>query len=499
MVDAVRRIAGAWELVLPEIILISTACILFLLASFLVNERGEAPTGLRRHWGRLSLVALLAALWLWFQSQPLPDATLGPFRLDDLTWFIRGLSIATGIILLLANWSHVADANAAEHHACLLLIVAGTSLVAASNDLILLFLALELVSISTYLILFLGRQDKRGLEATLKYFLLSIFSSAFVLFGLSYLYGATGTTNITAMAAALSDKQASISPILSVTAAALIAGLGFRIAAVPFHFYSPDVFQGAANGGAAMLAFVPKIVGFVALVRLLIGSAGEDVAWAIGGRAESVLWVLAMLGMTVGNVFALVQTDLRRMLAYSSIAHAGYMLVGLAAAPAADTRVAGVPALLFYLVIYGWMTIGVFAILAAVRPQGDGETTTEDLKGLSRTRPLVALLMTVFLFSLIGLPPTAGFLGKLNLLLAAWSVGSPMSRMAAIFMAVNAAIAAWYYLRLVGVMYLQSASNETPGRLEGMAFVGAVLCAAGTIGVFAAPEWLWQAAIRSAS
>ena len=503
MDDAVHRIAGAWEFILPEILLIVTAAAHFLVAPFLVNERGEAAPGLRHRFGGFALVMLGVASWLWLGSRPADAVSLGPFRLDDLTWFIRGLSLATGLILLLTTWNRVADASAAEQHACLLLIVAGVSPIAAANDLVVLFLALELVSIPTYVMLYLGRHDEQGLEATLKYFMLSIFSSAFVLFGLSYLYGVTGTTNLTAMTAALAGGGTSPMPsALSIAAAAVIAGLGFRIAAVPFHFYAPDVFQGTSNGGAAMLSISPKIAGFVALVRLLTGPVGEDALWTLGERVEPTLWLLAILGMTVGNVLAFVQTDVRRMMAYSSIAHAGYMLVGIAAAPHREAQVAGVPAVLFYLAVYGAMTLGVFAILAALSRQRQPDSSAscaDDLAGLGRTNPAAAVLMTVFLVSLTGLPPTAGFLGKLNLLIAAWSAGTPASRWAAALMALNAAIAAWYYLRLVGVMYLQPAPAAPRPRLETVAFTGAALCAIATLGIFTAPDWLWHAALRAAS
>jgi NADH-quinone oxidoreductase subunit N len=498
--EAVERITGAWEYVLPEIVLVAVACVHFLAGPFLVSERGEAPAGLRHRWGGLALAGLAAAAFFWWNAGPKGDAEpLGPFRLDDLSWFVRGLSLAGGAVLVLTSWGRVADSRAAEHHACLLLITAGVSLVGAANDLVTLFLALELVSIPTYVFLYLARPDATAQEATLTYFLLSVFSSSLVLLGFAYVYGVTGTTNLTAIYAALiNGGNAAMPPVLLISAAAVLAGLGVRVTAVPFHFYAPDVFQGTSTGGAAMLSFVPKVAGFVALLRVLSVDGSGEAPWTLGGRVEPVLWVLAALSMTVGNVLALLQTDVRRMMAYSSVAHAGYMLVGLAASPHAAATVGGAPALLFYLAAYGAMTVGVFAILAAVRP-GDPLTdraSTEDLSGLSQTHPVAAMLMTVFLFSLTGLPPTGGFLGKLNLFLAAWSAGTDASRWLAVFMAVNAAISAWYYLRLIGVMYLQA--PKAAGRpMESPAFIGGLLCAAATIGLFVAPDWLWQAASRA--
>jgi len=502
--DAVERIANSWEFILPEIVLVATACVHFLAGPFLVSEGGEAPAGLRHRWGGLALAGLLAAAFFWLRASPLADAApLGPFRLDELSWFVRGLALAGGAVLLLTAWNRTDDSRAAEHHACLLLITAGVSLVGAANDLIVLFLALELVSIPTYVMLYLGgtglgRQGAAGQEAVVKYFLLSIFSSALVLLGFAYLYGVTGTTNFTAMYAALTSGAVP-PPVLVLSAAAVIAGLCFRVTAVPFHFYAPDVFQGTSTGGAAMLSFVPKVAGFVALLRVLTVPSYGAGPETLAETAEPIFWGLAVLSMCVGNVLAFLQTDVRRLMAYSSIAHAGYMLVGLAVAPYGSATVAGIPAMLFYLATYGAMTVGVFAILAAVRA-GDADTdqatTTEDLAGLNTTHPLAALLMTVFLFSLTGLPPTAGFLGKLQLFFAAWSADTGSTRCLAVVMAVNAAISAWYYLRPIGVMYLQAPKAGKIRPLEAPAFVGGLICAAMTIALFVAPDWLWQTVVR---
>lgn len=465
------------------------------------------------------MFAFVAAAVLWWRSPVAEAASLGLFRADELTWFIRGLALAAGAVLLLTTWNQIPDAHAAEHHACLLLITAGVALIGAANDLVMLFLALELVSIATYVMLYLGRSDAAGQEGVIKYFLLSVFSSAIVLFGLSYLYGVTGTTNLTAIYASLAaGGAATMPPALMIAVAAILAGLGFRVTAVPFHFYAPDVFQGTAIGGAAMLSFVPKIAGFVAILRLLASPIDSAAGWTLIEQAEPILWALAALSMTIGNVLALFQTNIWRLLAYSSVAHAGYMLIGLAVIPHGGATVAGIPALLFYLAVYGAMTVGVFGVLAAVRLRGkpdenpqsistsNGQTlpsdrfeTIDDLAGLGRSNPAAALLMTVFLFSLTGLPPTAGFFAKLNLFLAAWSAGTTAAHWTAGLMAINAAIAAWYYLRLIVVMYLRTPEAAISRRIEPPALIGATLCAAATLAVFFIPDWLWQAASRAAN
>lgn len=507
MNEAIQQLNNAFTLIAPDAVLLGAVCLMFFAAPFLVSERGEAPVGLRHRWGTLSLIALAIAALVWWQTPPSVTRTFGPFVLDELTWYIRGLTLATGVILTLLHWNQADDARSAESHACLLAILAGVDLIAAANDLVGLFVALELVSIPTYLFLLLPRRDAPAQEATLKYFLLSIFSSAIVLFGMSYLYGATGTTNLSAIHAAFSVGPAPMNPLVAVAVVMLIAGLGFRLTAVPFHFYAPDVFQGAPTSGAAMLSFVPKIAGFVALLRLMVPATGarETVtSWTMTPAAVPLLWWLAVTTMFVGNLMALMQTDIRRLLAYSSVSHAGYMMVGLIVGLEHEIRkdvlvgpivqsVSGIGAMLFYLAVYGAMTLGAFAILiVASRPDKRIETL-DDLSGLSRNRPALALVFAVFLFSLAGLPPTAGFLGKLNLFFAAWAQGNESNKWLAMILAVNAALGSWYYLKVIGVMFLRDPIDrrELPPAAETPSLIAAGICLVGTIGLFFLPGWLW--------
>lgn len=497
MNESLQILNGAIQLVLPEAVLLATVCVIFFAAPFLVSERGEAPEGLRRRWGWLSLFALLIAGWIGFNAGPHPHTT-GPFVADGLTLFIRCLSIVTGAVLVLLNWNQADDSRSAECHACLLSILAGVNLVAAANDLIGLFVALELISIPTYLFLLLPRRDAPAQEATLKYFLLSIFSSAIVLFGLSYLYGATGTTNLMAIHQAFAQGgNLPSNPLIAVATVMLIAGLGFRLTAVPFHFYAPDVFQGAQPSAAAMLSFVPKVAGFVALLRLLVpAAAGETTmqSWMMVPAATNVLWWLAVATMFTGNLMALLQTDVRRLLAFSSVSHAGYMMVGLVVGMQGTQQSSGISALLFYLAVYGVMTLGAFAVLIAAARSNRRIESLDDLAGLSRTKPALALVLSVFLFSLTGLPPTGGFLGKFNLFFAAWSQGTESSRWLACLLAANAAIGAWYYLKLIGVMYLREPVDRSEDNrpMETPSVVAAVACVMGTVGLFFAPGPLWN-------
>jgi NADH-quinone oxidoreductase subunit N len=434
------------------------------------------------------------------------------FHLDHLVWYTRGLSLSAGLLLALVLWNQIDDNHSPEAYACLLVILAGTSLVAASNDLVSLFLSLEMVSIPTYVILYLPRRDRSGGEATLKYFLLSVFSSALVLYGMSWLFGAAGTTNFTAIQQVLASRPHAAEELVEVGFALMLAGLCFRITAVPFHFYAPDVFQGTTAANAALLSYIPKIVGFMALIRLIPLTEAMDSSqlWVPERSAKLLLAVLALATMFVGNLMALRQKHIYRLMAYSSIAHAGYMLIGLVVGDILP--VGGRDALLFYLATYGLMTIGVFALLSAIGNKGqDGGrrdpgasrlstvlplpcTQLDDLRGLSRSQPAVALLLAICLFSLTGLPPTAGFLGKLNLFLAAWSDESNIGRGLAIALAINAAISAWYYLRMVALMFLEPADPEADqARTIVLApWLAGAACALVTIVIFVAPQWLWD-------
>ena len=511
MPDTIEQIRNTASLLAPEILLLVTACILFCAGPFMINDSGESAPGLRHRWGFVAILGLWVAWMVWFRGgTEIIEGSL--FRLDHLVWYTRGLSLSAGVILVLVLWNQIDDNHSAEAYACLLVILAGTNLVTAANDLVSLFLSLEMVSIPTYVILYLPRRDRGGGEATLKYFLLSVFSSALVLYGMSWLFGAAGTTNFTAIQQVLASRPHAAEGLVEVAFALMLAGLCFRITAVPFHFYAPDVFQGTTAANAALLSFIPKIVGFMALLRLipLTEAMENSQLWVPERSARLLLGLLALATMFVGNLMAMRQKHIYRLMAYSSVAHAGYMIIGLVVGDILP--VGGQDALLFYLATYGLMTIGVFAFLSAVGNKGQNGgrkdhrasrlgmvlplpcTQLDDLRGLNRSQPAVALLLAICLFSLTGLPPTAGFLGKLNLFLAAWSDATHIGRGLAIALAINAAISAWYYLRMVALMFLDPADPETdqaraivwPPMLAGTA------CALVTIIIFVAPQWLWD-------
>lgn len=500
MDQAVKTIIDAFGYVLPEVVLVATACVLFLLTPFLHAEDVASSDGGRHRFGLLSLLGLAFAAWLWLDG-PAVDAAAwtgaGPFRGDQLVWFIRAVTLSVGVVLVLLSWNAFAPGEVGESQACLLLILAGVNLTVAANDLVGLFLALELVSIPTYILLYLVRCSSAGQEAVVKYFLLSVFSSALLLYGFSFLYGAAGTTNLEAIRLGLVQAAAAPPLILAVAMVIVLAGVGFRVTAVPFHFYAPDVFQGTHAAAAAMLSIVPKLAGFVVLLRLFgVVPAIPDVAEQ-GTQLSQVLtptlWWLAVITMSFGNLVALWQTNVRRLLAYSSIAHGGYMLVGLTVAQSKQGLAGGVESLLFYLAVYAAMTVGAFAVLIAAASRERQVETLDDLAGWGRLRPGLALLLTVFLFSLTGLPPTAGFFAKFNLLVAAWSAGTFDLQLLAVVMAVNAAIGAAYYLRIVAAMYLRQAPGVPPvSGSDFPAFLASVVCVSLTLALFIAPQWLWD-------
>ena len=314
-----------------------TACLLFV---------GSAFQPERRLWPFVAMFGLIAAATVLtpMDATVLTDAQVyaAPLALDRLGILIKWIALIGGGILLLASWNEVPKRQCGEYFGCLLLIVAGLSLTGSANELVTLFLSLELISIPTYVLLYLPEQDTAAQEAATKYFLLSVFSTAFLLFGFSYLYGLTGTTNIPAMIDAMDQSRAvkppSSVPVPALALAALVmivVGLGFKITAVPFHFYAPDVYQGTSTVVAATLAFVPKVAGFVAFFRVLgfvLPHHTAVIPTVFGSQMPILLWILAAVTMTLGNILALLQSNLKRLLAYSSVAHAGYMLIGLAVA-----------------------------------------------------------------------------------------------------------------------------------------------------------------------
>jgi NADH-quinone oxidoreductase subunit N len=499
MSEAVRAVQSLTPLLAPELMLLGGACAFFFAAAF---ARAMEPESFARRerasaWASSTIAVLVLAMVFWIPQFNLRAESLAAnmVRFDVMAWYVKGLSLGVGALVTLLSWKRVSPTLGGEYYACLLLAVAGLNFIGMANDLVGLFLSLELVSIPTYVLLYLAKSDRDGQEATLKYFLLSAFSSAIFVYGISFLYGICGSTNLEVLRASLLGVEAAnMKDLLLLAAVLVIAGLSFRITAVPFHFYAPDVFAGTSVPMAAFLSVVPKIAGFVALFRLVAGVVLAPPETLPAGSGPPSLELATMMGalatatMFAGNMIALVQTDVRRILAYSGVAHGGYMLLALSVGQPVELAVPAVQAVLFYLTAYGAMTIGAFAVLNAVAPQGEAIRNVDDLRGLHQRRPVLAAAMALFLFSLIGLPPTAGLMGKLQILLALWSQNASTFWFLAAMLAINAAIAAVYYIRLLLAVYSGTPERESAERDLASCIVVAI-CAALTLALFFAP-WL---------
>jgi NADH-quinone oxidoreductase subunit N len=456
----------AWqtfELLLPEMLLVLSATAMMTLGAFL-----RLP---RRAWCATAVVTMGVALitLLGVGSQAV-DAYSAVATGDEFASYGRLIFLLTGLLVLGLAHDQVDDGRAAEFFGSLLLINAGAMLVAASNELVFLFVGLELVSIPTYLLLYLPRRDKNTLEAATKYFFLSIFSSGLLLFGLAYVYGLTGVTNLKALGY-LSGHMSGVPQhqLALIALVFVLAGLGFRVAAVPFHFYAPDVYQGSPTVLTAMLAWVPKAVGFLAMLRVFTALIPVSTTpSALTHQAVLLAWIVAVVTMTLGNTVALAQVNLKRLLAYSSIAHAGYLMIGIAVTFAggagAGSLYYGAEAVLFYLTAYALMTLGAFGVILLLSTEERAVETVEDLAGLGRTHPASAFALAICLFSLAGIPPLAGFWGKFELFAAAFSASSgPDGRLLwwlAVIGVLNSAAGVYYYLKIVVAMYLRSPTSE---------------------------------------
>jgi NADH-quinone oxidoreductase subunit N len=501
--------AQSFLVLLPELIQIVAAVAIVTAGAFF-----RLP---RKVWCAASALAIVLSFLALLGVR---NAEVDPYTAvalnDSLSVLARGFLLFTGLILLGLAHDQVSGERAPEFFGCFLLILSGSMLIATANELVFLFVGLELVSIPTYIILYLPRREQSTLEAATKYFYLSIFSSALLLFGMAYLYGLTGVSNLKALSYLLHSGGASTITSGNVyfgliAVLFMMAGFGFRIAAVPFHFYAPDVYQGASTVVAALLAWLPKAIGFLAIIRSLTAviSPGSELLTA---KAVMLAWILAVATMTLANFVALQQTNLKRLLAYSSIAHAGYLLIGTATAfnvvpdPGNLITYHGTEAVLFYLVTYAVMTLGAFGVLILLNSGGRKYETIDDMAGLAQTRPILALSMAVCLFSLAGIPPFAGFWGKFLLFASAWTAppveNLPSFKLLTVIGALNAAIGAFYYLRILMAMYFRApeGSSEsappTPAAWPKIAAVG--VCVALNLVLGVAPGQLQQATRTSA-
>jgi NADH-quinone oxidoreductase subunit N len=456
----------------PELILIGTACVLFLLGM-------AKGIGARRLVPVVALASMFIVFAMQFVNLVSPglsnDAGISVVHVGGIALYIRVIATWVGVLMVLLAWPTNEDCSGnsalnfgrdagGEFFALMLLAFSGILLVAGADDLIILFLGIELASIPTYIMVSISRPLPVAQEAGVKYFFLGAMAAALLLFGFSYIFGATGTINLDAIAVQQSAGLGSMSAWLMLGAVMLIAGLAFKLAAFPLHFYAGDVYEGAATPVTAMLSFVPKTTGIIALLKVLYAISGGR--WMVPPELVKTLWIIAAFTMTAGNTLGILQQNIKRMLAYSSVAHSGYMLVGITALVSQQSPEA-LQGVLFYLASYGVMSVaafGVLMLLPARKPApATSAETLDDLAGVSRQHPGLALAMAVACFSLMGLPLTMGFWGKFYLIRAAMAGKSPLMVGLAIVMMINAAIGAAYYLRVVGVMFLRPPTPAPAG------------------------------------
>jgi NADH-quinone oxidoreductase subunit N len=457
----------ALSTLLPTLIVLGTA-VLVLLADLLPPRESKTHLGLLALGGLIG--AQLATLAVWGGRG---QGFRGMIVLDNYALFFHLVVTYAAALAVLMSLDYLrrAGADSAEYYALLLFATSGMLLLASANDLIVVFLALELMSLSLYVLSGLFKRRRDAGEASMKYFLLGVFASAFLLYGIALLYGAAGSTNFDRVAAA--PRSALVLMGLGL----LLVGFGFKISSAPFHMWAPDVYQGAPTSVTAFIATGSKAAVFAALIRLVVAGLRT-----VQADATLVFWALAALTMTVGNVVAVVQSNLKRMLAYSSVAHVGYMLVGVVAGGPS-----GAGAVLFYLLAYTFTTAGTFGVIALCERAGEEAVDVRDYAGLGRRHPVLALALSLFLLSLIGIPPLAGFVGKVYLFGAAVRAGFVWLAVIAVL---NSALAAYYYLRVIVQMYMREPEGATASPMPSLAGVlGLAIALVGIVllGVVPAP------------
>ncbi|HID62216.1 MAG TPA: NADH-quinone oxidoreductase subunit N [Anaerolineae bacterium] len=428
----------------PQVIIVITALVVLLAELF---------TGKKSILAYLSLLGIVAAaaaswyLWVGTEQQTFAVPMFQTMAVaDGYSLFLNLVFLVTAALSVLVSINYLVreGMNHGEYYALLLLATGGMMLMGSATDLMTVFLALEILSISLYVLAGFNRADLKSGESALKYFLLGAFASGFLLYGIALIYGATGTTSLAAIVDFLTVRCSGTmsGSYLFIGLGLLLVGFSFKIALVPFHQWTPDVYEGAPTSVTAFMSVGAKAAGFAALGRLLLYAFPTllwDWAWALAA--------LSILTMTLGNLAAIAQTNVKRMLAYSSIAHAGYILIGIIAA-----NEAGMAGVLFYLLAYAFMNVGAFAVVIAVGREGEPNLELSDYAGLGARQPLLAAAMTVFMFSLAGVPPLAGFFGKFYIFSAAVQAGLVGL---AVIGVLNSVVSAFFYLRVIVYMYMR--------------------------------------------
>lgn len=485
MVDNFMPSAAELVRFAPELLLTIFGTLIMVLEPL----TGEANKG---RLGVIAFIGLLAAAWgtSIAASNPGP-AFQSMLVVDGFATFFRYIVILVGLLTLGISFAYLKQehADSGEYYALVLFSVAGQCVMVTANELIMIFIGLEVSSIASYILAGYLRDDKRNNEAALKYFLLGSFATAFLLYGIAWIYGVTGSTNLAEIHRVLSNRD--IAPsigLIGMSAALMFVGFAFKVSAAPFQVWAPDVYQGAPAPVSAFLSAGPKAAAFAIFLRVYL-TAFDSIA----DKWQPVVAVSALATMVIGNFAALMQTNIKRLLAYSSIAHAGYVMVAVTTHSQIGTAAA-----MFYLAAYAFMNIGAFAVVTHVARQGERFVTTDDLAGLSQKQPMTAALFTVFLLSFIGVPLTAGFFGKFYIFKAA--LDSNLVTLSILGL-LNSAVAAYYYLRIIVVMYFREpgegvADLQTPAPgIQAVLWTSAV--ATLVLGIF--PSWVLDFAGKSAA
>jgi len=460
-----------FSLIIPEIIVVITALIVLLTAIF-VRERS---TGLLIS---LTVIGLLAALvatiagWMGnatgFDGMVVDDQFSRFFRLIIL--------VAATLVVLLANLDLDVKSRAGEYLSLILFAVFGMMIMVSGGNLLMIFLGLETMSICLYVLAGFQRQPKSN-ESSFKYFILGAFSTGFLLYGIALTFGVTGSTQLSTIHDFFKSNPQSIGVLAYAGLGLILIGLGFKIAAAPFHFWSPDVYEGAPTSITAFMAAAPKAAAFAALLRILNGAFFDlRIDWV------QIFWVLAVLTMTIGNLVAIAQTNIKRMLAYSSIAHAGYLLIGLVAVGSQASATLRDPypvsTILFYLLVYALMNVGAFSVAILINHRGKGWYQLDDYRGAGFRHPFLGAMMAIFMLSLAGIPPTGGFFAKFYLFGAAVKTGHIILVVIAVL---NSAISVFYYIRVLVLMYMQPEGEFKTVPQPAIYSLVMVICAAGIL------------------
>ena len=433
--------------VLPEIVLSGFAILVMVLDPFVSARRKSAL-------GWLSLLGLVAAgVSVFWTSPPVGTAFNRTLAADNFSvyFILLFLFVAALTVLGSVNYLERDQINHAEFYALVLMATVGMCFMASSTELILIFLGLEISSISTYILAGFKRQNAQSNESSVKYFLLGSFATAFFLYGIAFIYGVAGTTNLSDSSASLATRTGDWSMLISVALVLMFVGLAFKVSAVPFQIWTPDVYQGAPAPVTALLSVGPKAAAFAVVLRVFLGGFGGSTSLTFW-----LIWVSAILTMCLGNLAALWQSNVKRFLAYSSIAHAGYVLVGIAAAVAPGSTESTSP-VLFYLTAYALMNVGAFVLVAHLAGPGERWTNIDDFTGFGYERPGAAACLAIFMFSLAGIPTMAGFFAKFYVFRAAVHANLIGLTVIAVL---NSVVSVYYYLRLVVVMYMREGKAE---------------------------------------